>query len=138
MKSSPSLASLTLICNGEGKERRVDESASKLLVGKKWRWTNGVLVSVVLKDELLEEEEGPLVVDLLSNLNRRLPHVLGRQTSAVRALSVRDDVLNLEDLLQNRRREDLVKRTHMRVSTWTLMTWQWERHAPPSGSTTSP
>jgi hypothetical protein len=59
------------------------------------------------KDQLLEEEEGPLVVDLLTDLDGRLPHVLGGESGAVGALTVGDDVLDLEDLLKDGIREDL-------------------------------
>jgi hypothetical protein len=69
--------------------------------------TNGVLVGVMTKDQLLEEEEGPLVVDLLTDLDGRLPHVLGGKSSAVWALTVGDDVLDLEDLLEDGIGEDL-------------------------------
>lgn len=66
-----------------------------------------VLVHAVLEDELLEVQERPLVVDFLSDLDEGTPGVLGGQPRALLALSALDDVLDLEDLLQNRSREDL-------------------------------
>ena len=67
----------------------------------------GVLVHAVLEDELLEVQERPLVVDFLSDLDEGAPGVLGGQPRALLALGALDDVLDLEDLLQNRSREDL-------------------------------
>lgn len=69
--------------------------------------TDRVLVGVVLQDELLEVEEGALVVDLLADLDERSPSVLRGETGALGALRALDDVLDLEDLLQNGGREDL-------------------------------
>lgn len=85
---------------------------------------DGVLVGVVLEDELLEVEERPLVVDLLSHLDKRAPRVLGRQTRALRALRTLDEVLDLKNLLQNRRREDLAGYQH-RCEMHTLRTSFW-------------
>ena len=57
-----------------------------------------VLVHAVLEDELF---------DFLSDLDEGTPGVLGGQPRALLALGALDDVLDLEDLLQNRSREDL-------------------------------
>lgn len=67
----------------------------------------GILVHAVLEDELLEVQERPLVVDFLSDLDEGTPGVLGGQPRALLALGALDDVFDLEDLLQNRSREDL-------------------------------
>ena len=64
-------------------------------------------MGVMSQNQLFQEQERPLVVDLLSNLNRSLPHVLRGESSAVGALSVGNDVLDLEDLLEDGRGEDL-------------------------------
>jgi hypothetical protein len=48
------------------------------------------------------------VVDLLPDLDRSLPHVLGGEPRAVGALAVRDNVLDLKDLLEDGRRKDLL------------------------------
>jgi hypothetical protein len=61
----------------------------------------------VLENELLEVEEGSLVVDLLSDLYDGAPGVFRCELCAVRALRVGDDELDLKDLLQDSRREDL-------------------------------
>lgn len=68
---------------------------------------DGILVGVVLEDELLEVQESTLVVDLLANLNEGAPGVLGGETSALGALRSLDHVLDLEDLLKDGGREDL-------------------------------
>lgn len=68
---------------------------------------DGILVGVVLEDELLEVQESTLVVDLLANLDEGAPGVLGGETSALRALGSLNDVLDLEDLLKDSGREDL-------------------------------
>lgn len=59
-----------------------------------------LLSSVVLDDQLLEEEEGTLVVDSLSDLNLGNPQMRGVCLLAVIALLVGDNKLNDERLLQ--------------------------------------
>lgn len=83
--------------------RRVEEIESVLDLLD----TDGILVGIVLENELLKVQESTLVVDLLSDLDECSPGVLGGETSALGALSSLNDVLDLEDLLQDGRREDL-------------------------------
>jgi hypothetical protein len=71
------------------------EPVARLLDG------DGVLLDAVLEDELLEEEEGPLVRDLLSDLDDRFPRVLGGEAGTVRALGVLDQELDLEYLFED-------------------------------------
>jgi hypothetical protein len=59
-----------------------------------------LLGRVVLDDELLQEEEGALVVDALSDLDLRHPEMGSVGLLAVVALQVHDDELNHETLLQ--------------------------------------
>lgn len=66
-----------------------------------------VLVDAVLEDELLEVQERALVVDLLPDLDERAPGVLCGESRALGALGADNDILDLEDLLQDCRREDL-------------------------------
>lgn len=88
--------------------RRVEEVESILDLLN----TDGIFVGVVLEDELLEVQESTLVVDLLSDLDECSPGVLGGETGALGALGSLDDVLDLEDLLQDGRREDLHRESH--------------------------
>jgi hypothetical protein len=67
----------------------------------------GIAVGAVLEDELLEEEKGALVVDLLPHLDEGTPGVFGGQAGAFGALGVGDDEFDLEDLLEDGRGEDL-------------------------------
>lgn len=67
-----------------------------------------VLVGVVLKDELLEEQEGTLVGDLLTDLNAGLPGVLGGETGTGRALAGLDDKRKDEGLLEDSVGENLL------------------------------
>jgi hypothetical protein len=71
------------------------EPVARLLDG------DGVLLDAVLEDELLEEEEGPLVRDLLSDLDDRFPRVLGGEAGTVQALGVLDQELDLEYLFED-------------------------------------
>lgn len=66
-------------------------------------------MGVVLEDQLLQVQKRPLVVYFLSNLDGSLPHVLGGQSGAVRALSVGNHVFDLKNLLENRGGENLSK-----------------------------
>lgn len=61
----------------------------------------------MLQDELFEEKKRPFMRHFLADLDKRFPGVLRGELGAVRALSVLDDVLDLEDLLQDRRGEHL-------------------------------
>jgi hypothetical protein len=69
---------------------------------------DGVGVRVVLEDELLEVEEGALVIDLLARLHDGLPRVIGEAGRASRALHHLHDELDDEHLLEDGRREDLL------------------------------
>jgi hypothetical protein len=62
---------------------------------------NGILVSTVLEDDLLEVEEGSLVRDLLTNLNSSAPGVVGIGLLTVGALLRGDDVFHLKCLLDD-------------------------------------
>ena len=62
---------------------------------------DGVLLGSVLEDKLLEEEEGPLMRDLLADLDEGLPGVLRSELGAVTTLRVLDDILHLEYLLKD-------------------------------------
>lgn len=65
-----------------------------------------ILLRAVLQDQLLQEQERPLVWDLLPDLHQCLPCVLRRQLRAIRTLTVLYEVLDLEDLLENGGRQD--------------------------------
>ncbi len=80
-----------------------------------------VLVCVVLEDELFEVEESTLVLHLLTNLNHSTPCVLCRKTRAVWALTILNDKLDLEDLLENRRCEHLL--LYCKLDSETLAVW---------------
>ena len=69
---------------------------------------DGLLVGVVLQDQLLQEEERAPVVYLLAQLHDGLPRVFRRYTVAILACEVLDDVLHHEGLLQDGAREDLL------------------------------
>ena len=69
---------------------------------------DGVLLGSVLEDKLLEEEEGPLVGDFLSDLDEGLPCVLRGELCAIWTLAVLDEVLDLEDLFEDGCGEDLL------------------------------
>jgi len=61
----------------------------------------GVLVGLVLQDDLLEVEEGLLVVHLLPDLDHGLPRVLGLHAAAVVTHLVCHDVLHHKGLLED-------------------------------------
>jgi hypothetical protein len=82
---------------------RVEEVESILDLG----YRNGILVGVVLEDELLKVQESTLVVHLLANLDEGAPGVLGGETCALGALRSLNHVLDLKDLLEDGGREDL-------------------------------
>lgn len=53
----------------------------------------------IFQDQLLEEEERPLVVDLLSYLHLRLPEMWSVDTLAIVALQILNPKINDESLL---------------------------------------
>jgi len=63
--------------------------------------TNGLLVSLVLQNQLLEEQKGALMAYTLADLNLRGPRVWCPCLFAVVALLVCDHKLHLERLLQH-------------------------------------
>lgn len=69
---------------------------------------DGVLLRAVLQDELFQEQESPLMRDLLANLDERLPGVLRCELRTVRALTILDQILNLKHLLEYCGGEDLL------------------------------
>lgn len=60
-----------------------------------------VLLCVVLQDELFEVQERPLVGHFLSYLDERSPSVFSGKTRAVGTLTMLDEVLDLECLLED-------------------------------------
>ena len=56
----------------------------------------------MFEDELLEKQEGALMRDLLSDLNKSFPGVLGSESCAVWTLCVLHEELDLEDLFEDR------------------------------------
>lgn len=65
-------------------------------------------MSVVLKDQLLEEQESPLVVDLLPDLHTGFPRVLRGQSGTLRTLSTLYDKGQDESLLKDCSRKDFL------------------------------
>ena len=63
--------------------------------------SNALLLSVVLENELLQEEECPLVSNLLPDLDLRLPQVRRVSPFAVVTLQILDYKLHYKLLLQN-------------------------------------
>ena len=61
---------------------------------------DGIFLSPVFEDKLFKEQEGTLMRDLLSDLNKGPPCVLGGKSRAVGTLCVLDEELDLEDLLE--------------------------------------
>jgi len=68
---------------------------------------DGIFLSSMFEDELLEEQEGTLMGDLLSDLNKSFPGVLGSKSCAVWTLCVLDEELDLEDLFEDRSSQNL-------------------------------
>ena len=68
---------------------------------------DGVFLRTMLDDKLLEEQEGSLVRDLLSDLNESLPGVFSSEPRAIGALPVLDKVLDLERLFEDGIRKNL-------------------------------
>ena len=64
-------------------------------------------MSSVFEDKLFKEQEGPLVRNLLSDLNKRFPGIFSSKPCAVRTLCVLDEELDLEDLFKDRSSQDL-------------------------------
>ena len=62
---------------------------------------DGVLLSSMFEDELLEKQEGTLMRDLLSDLNKGFPGVLGSESCAVWTLRVLDEELDLKNLFED-------------------------------------
>lgn len=62
---------------------------------------DGIFLSSMFENELLEEQEGTLMRDLLSDLNKSFPGVLGSEPCAVWTLCVLDEELDLEDLFED-------------------------------------
>jgi len=63
---------------------------------------NGIFVSPMFEDKLLEEQEGALMWHFLPDLNEGFPCVFGGKPCAVWTLCVLDEELDLEDLLKDR------------------------------------
>ena len=66
-----------------------------------------LLVRVVLEDQLFQEQERPLVVDLLPDLHACLPRVFGGEPCTLRTLSTLHDQREDKGLLEDRTGEDL-------------------------------
>ena len=69
---------------------------------------DGVLLSPVFEDKLLEEQESALMLDFLSDLDKGFPSIFGSQSCAIWTLCVLDEELDLEDLFKDRGGQDLV------------------------------
>ena len=78
------------------------ETVADLLYG------DSVLLGAMFENELLEEEKGSLVGNFLSDLDESFPGVLCCELCTVGALTMLDEVLNLEDLFKDGRGEDLL------------------------------
>jgi len=68
---------------------------------------NTIPIGVVFENELFDVEESTFVVDFLSDLNERSPGVLRSESGTFGTLSSLNNVFDFEDLLKNRRSEDL-------------------------------
>lgn len=68
----------------------------------------GIFVCVMLEDQLLQVQEGTLMLHFLTHLYNRLPGVLGSHTRTLVTLLVGHHILNFEYLLQDRIGKDLV------------------------------
>jgi hypothetical protein len=60
---------------------------------------DGIFLSPVFENKLLEEQEGALVLNFLSDLNEGFPGVFGSESCTVWTLCILDEELDLEDLL---------------------------------------
>jgi len=56
----------------------------------------------MFEDKLLEKQEGALMRDFLSDLNKSFPGVFGSKSCAVRTLCVLDEEFDLENLFEDR------------------------------------
>jgi hypothetical protein len=68
-----------------------------------------ILLRAVLQDQLLEEQERPFMWHFLAHLHECLPRVFRGQLRTVWTLPVLHEVLELERLLQNRVRQNLLR-----------------------------
>jgi len=68
---------------------------------------DGIFLSTMFEDELLEEQEGAFVGDFLSDLNEGLPGILCSESRAVWTLRVLYEELDLKDLFEDRCGQDL-------------------------------
>lgn len=75
-------------------EEEIDTIAGLFDIGR-------IVVRVVLKNELLEMEERPLVRNVLSHLHAGTPMVLGVRLGAIRALLVHHHIYHFEGLLED-------------------------------------
>ena len=62
----------------------------------------------MFENDLLQPQEGALVVDALTKLHGGAPHVLGLTTMAIRAEVVLNDEFNDKDLLEDGSVENFV------------------------------
>jgi hypothetical protein len=60
---------------------------------------DGVLLGIMLENELLKVEESPFMGDFLSNLYKGLPSVFGSESCAIGTLPMLNKVFDLEGLL---------------------------------------
>ena len=68
---------------------------------------DGVFLSAMFEDKLLEEQEGSLMLDFLSDLDESSPSIFGSESCAIRTLRILDEKLDLEDLFKDRSSQDL-------------------------------
>jgi hypothetical protein len=73
-------------------------------------YRDGVFVSSVLEDELFEEQEGALVLDFLSDLDKGSPSVFSGKSCTVRTLHILDEEFDLEYLFEDGSSQDLVNK----------------------------
>jgi len=76
-----------------------------------------LLVSIVLQNQLLEEQESPLVVYLLPDLHTGLPGVLRGQSGTLRTLGTLYDKSQDESLLQHRSRQDFLLNDNLQLES---------------------
>ena len=72
---------------------------------------DGVFLDPVFEDKLFEEQEGTLMLNLLSDLNEGLPSIFCSESCTVWTLCVLDEKLDFEDLFEDRGSQDLVNGT---------------------------
>lgn len=66
-----------------------------------------ILLSAVLQNQLLQVQKGPLMGNFLADLDECLPGIFRCELGAIGALTVLDEVLDLEGLFQDRVRQNL-------------------------------